>query len=70
MAALTRQEWEGRPDATLDRLTEPTRLCSSPGCTRPVYAGHLCKLHRDTTWYAQGCPPLPPPNRRRAIPPH
>jgi len=70
MATITLEEWRERPDATLEALTEPARLCSSPGCLRAVYLGGLCKLHRDATWYAQGCPALLPTKRRRAVPAH
>lgn len=60
-SSLTLAEWRQRPDAMLDELTRPDRLCTFPGCLRGTYLGGLCKFHHDLSWAKAGCPPLPLP---------
>ena len=65
-SSLTLAEWRQRPDGLLDAMTRPDRLCTFPGCLRPIYtADGLCKLHHDMSWVKAGCPPLPPPESAR-----
>jgi hypothetical protein len=58
-SCITLGEWRQRPDGLLDELTRPDRLCTFPGCLRPIYtAGGLCKFHADLEWFRSGCPPV------------